>query len=62
MPVLIDSWAWIEYFKGSRKGEKAKKYIEGKERAIISAINIAEVYIDGYLDIMMKKWLRKKGR
>ena len=44
MTVLIDSWAWIEYFKGSKKGEKAKKYIEGKERAIISAINIAEVY------------------
>jgi len=42
--VLIDSWAWIEYFKGSKVGEKARKYIEGKEKAIISAINIAEVY------------------
>ena len=44
MIVLIDSWAWIEYFKGSKVGEKARKYIEGKEKAIISAINIAEVY------------------
>ena len=44
MIVLIDSWAWIEYFKGSKAGEKARKYIEGKEKAIISAINIAEVY------------------
>ena len=44
MTVLIDSWAWIEYFKGSKAGEKVKKYIEGKEKAIISAINIAEVY------------------
>ncbi|HEC92188.1 MAG TPA: type II toxin-antitoxin system VapC family toxin [Candidatus Atribacteria bacterium] len=44
LTVLIDSWAWIEYFRGSKSGEKVKKYIEGKEKAIISAINIAEVY------------------
>ncbi len=44
MTVLIDSWAWVEYFKGSKAGEKAKEYIEGKEKAIISTINIAEVY------------------
>ena len=44
MTVLIDSWAWIEYFRGSKYGEKVKKYIEGKEKAIISVINIAEVY------------------
>ena len=44
MTVLIDSWAWIEYFKGSEAGEKARKYIEEKEKAIISTINIAEVY------------------
>jgi len=44
LTVLIDSWAWIEYFRGSEYGGKVKKYIEGKEKAIISAINIAEVY------------------
>ena len=44
MTVLIDSWAWIEYFRGSKSGEKVRKYIEGKEKAIISTINIAEVY------------------
>ncbi len=44
MTVLIDSWAWVEYFKGSEAGEKAKEWIEGGERAIISTINIAEVY------------------
>ena len=42
---MIDSWAWIEYFKGGRAGEEAKKVIEdSEERAVISAINIAEVY------------------
>ncbi|HEV8361200.1 MAG TPA: type II toxin-antitoxin system VapC family toxin [Candidatus Thermoplasmatota archaeon] len=41
---MIDSWAWIEYFKGSRPGQKARTYIDGEEDAIISAINAAEVY------------------
>jgi predicted nucleic acid-binding protein len=41
---LIDSWAWVEYFKGSESGEKVRKYIEGDEIALISVINIAEVY------------------
>jgi len=44
LTVLIDSWAWIEYFKGSDYGRKAKKFIDGKEKALISTINIAEVY------------------
>ncbi len=44
MTVLIDSWAWIEYFKGSKAGAKARKVIDNDEEAIISAINLAEVY------------------
>ena len=42
--VLIDSWAWIEYFKGSKFGVKARPYIEGKEEVVVSTINVAEVY------------------
>jgi predicted nucleic acid-binding protein len=41
---LIDSWAWVEYFKGGKAGGKARKWIEGSEKAVISTINIAEVY------------------
>ena len=44
MTVLIDSWAWIEYFKGTIYGKKSGKYIEGEEEIIISAINVAEIY------------------
>ncbi len=44
MTVLIDSCAWIEYLRGSKAGEKARKFIEGDEEAIISTINLAEVY------------------
>lgn len=44
MTVLIDSWAWIEYWKGGQYSKKAALYIEGDEEAIVSTINLAEVY------------------
>lgn len=45
MTVLVDSWGWIEYFKGSASGERVKELIENpREKVIVSAINIAEVY------------------
>jgi len=45
MTVLVDSWAWIEYFKGSTTGEKVKELIENsQDKVIVSAVNIAEVY------------------
>lgn len=30
---VIDSYAWIEYFRASRPGELAKKYIESEDSA-----------------------------
>ncbi len=30
---VIDSYAWIEYFRGTKAGGKAKDYIESKEDA-----------------------------
>jgi predicted nucleic acid-binding protein len=45
LTVLIDSWAWIEYWKGGRFAEKAAPYIEGDEEAVASTINLAEVYL-----------------
>jgi predicted nucleic acid-binding protein len=41
---LIDSSIWIEYWKATPKGAKAKPFIEGKEDIIISTINVAEIY------------------
>lgn len=40
---MVDSWAWVEYFKGTSSGKKAASYIEGEEKVIVSAINVAEV-------------------
>jgi len=28
---LLDSFAWIEYFMGSKRGVKVKDYVEGEE-------------------------------
>ncbi|MDI6820301.1 MAG: type II toxin-antitoxin system VapC family toxin [Candidatus Hodarchaeaceae archaeon] len=45
MTVLVDSWAWVEYFRGSEAGRRAREVIEGSEEvAIVSAINVAEVF------------------
>ncbi len=64
MTVLVDSWAWMEYVKGSPSGLKAKRYIEGEEEIIVCSINIAEVYrrllqdmprqADELIDFMLK--------
>ena len=44
MTVLIDSWAWIEYWKGGKDALRAAEHIEGTEGAVVSAVNVAEVY------------------
>ena len=44
LTVLIDSSVWIEYFNGTKKGEKAVIYIEVGNELVISTINTAEVY------------------
>ncbi|MGQ9468752.1 MAG: type II toxin-antitoxin system VapC family toxin [Nitrososphaerales archaeon] len=44
MTVLIDSWAWIEYWKGGSYADKAQKHIEAKEETIISTLNMLEIY------------------
>lgn len=44
MTVLIDSWAWIEYWKGGKSSRAAAKYIDGDEEAFVSVINLIEIY------------------
>ena len=39
---VIDSYAWIEYFKGSKEGKSARKYIEDQGN-ITPTIVIAEL-------------------
>ncbi|MEM3549554.1 MAG: type II toxin-antitoxin system VapC family toxin [Candidatus Bathyarchaeia archaeon] len=44
MRYVIDSYAWLEYFMGTKAGEKAKPIIEGLEEKITPTICLAEVY------------------
>ncbi len=44
MTVLIDSWAWIEYWKGGQYAKNAAKYIESDEEAYVSTVNLIEIY------------------
>ncbi len=39
---VIDSYAWIEYYRGSPAGRKASKYIEA-DSAATSALTLAEL-------------------
>ena len=44
MKYVIDSYAWIEYFMGTKTGEKVKPTIEGQEEKITPTICLAEIY------------------
>ncbi|MEW6069005.1 MAG: PIN domain-containing protein [Candidatus Thermoplasmatota archaeon] len=43
MRLLLDSFALVEFFKGSSLGEKVKKYIEEGNEIIVSVLSIYEV-------------------
>ncbi|MCW3133680.1 MAG: hypothetical protein N2V78_05060 [Methanophagales archaeon] len=34
--AVIDSYAWIEYFKGSGSGRRAEKYIESENAPVLT--------------------------
>ncbi|MCX9081427.1 MAG: type II toxin-antitoxin system VapC family toxin [Candidatus Methanoperedens sp.] len=42
--MLLDSFAWMEYFMGTRKGEKVKRSIDDDIQLYTSPIVIAEIY------------------
>jgi predicted nucleic acid-binding protein len=44
MKYVIDSYAWIEYFMGTRMGETVKLLIENSEEKFTPTICMAEVY------------------
>ena len=41
--VLFDTYAWIEYFRGSEEGEVVKKYIESDFEVLTPTIVLAEL-------------------
>jgi len=44
MKYVIDSYAWLEYFMGTKAGEKTKEVIENSEEKLTPTICLSEVY------------------
>src|SRR3990172_9950346 len=42
--MLIDSFAWLEYFMGTKKGADVKKTVDNSSIAYTCPVVIAEVY------------------
>ena len=41
--IVVDTYAWIEYFRGSRIGEKVKEYLIQADYAYTPTIVLAEI-------------------
>ena len=44
MKYVLDSYAWIEYFMGTKSGQKVKSILENSEEKLTPTICLAEVY------------------
>ncbi|MCX9075095.1 MAG: PIN domain-containing protein [Candidatus Methanoperedens sp.] len=42
--MFLDSFAWMEYFMGTLKGEKVKRFVDDDSQLYTSPIVIAEIY------------------
>lgn len=40
---LLDSFAWIEYFMGSRRGTRVRDYVEGSEPLYVPSVCLTEI-------------------
>lgn len=41
--IVVDTYAWIEYFRGSEEGKRAKTYIDGDYLLLTPPIVVAEL-------------------
>ena len=39
----FDSWAWVEYFRGSRAGQEVRRLLEGDEVLFTPSVCLAEL-------------------
>ena len=42
--MMIDSFAWVEYFMGTEKGEKVREIVESDQVLYTSPVILAEIY------------------
>jgi predicted nucleic acid-binding protein len=41
--LVVDSWAWVEYFDGSKAGKRVEAALRSAEEVWTSAVSIAEI-------------------
>ncbi len=55
MTLVFDSYAWIEFFTGSKLGEKVKEFIENGEEIVTPTIVLAEIANKYYREGLSKE-------
>lgn len=43
MTVSFDTWTWLEYFTGSKRGERARQLVQSSEEICTSALSLTEL-------------------
>jgi len=41
---VVDSWAWVEYLRGSKLGQTVKREIEGDSELLTHVVTLAELF------------------
>ncbi len=60
---LIDSWAWIEYLKGSSVGRKVKEEVENDSNDIFThVVSLAEITSKVKRRVWMQKLLGARSQ
>ena len=58
--IVLDTYAWIEYFSGSKEGKRAKRFVEGRFELFTPSIVIGELS-DKYRRENIQEWpIRKR--
>lgn len=58
--VIPDTYAWIEYFRGTKEGKKARKYIDGDYELVVPSIVIAELRDKYVRNEMEGRWEKRR--
>ena len=58
--LVIDTYAWIEFFIGSKKGEMVKDYLLGENEVYTPSIVLAEIARKYLQENMTEKIVRKR--
>lgn len=62
MKTVVDSWAWVELFKGSASGKKAKEQMERSDEVFTPSLVLAELARkysgEGEEPATVRRWLQ----